>query len=66
MNVNNKRVTQECTCCGKRFDLMYWANGTYTYLDDPCDCEAEFEPADGQPSLREWLEQIGKDGNKNG
>lgn len=64
MNVNCKIVTQECHFCGKRFDLMYWANGTYTYLEEPCECEAEFSPVDGKPTLMEWLEQIKNGGTR--
>lgn len=60
MNRNNKQVKQECSCCGHQFDLMYWANGSYTYLDDPCDCEAEFHPVEGSPTISEWLEQVTK------
>lgn len=52
----HKRVTQECTVCGHQFDLMYHSDGTYTYLDEPCECEAEFIPYG--PSIAEWLEQI--------
>lgn len=59
MAKNCKQVEQQCSCCGHRFSLMYWPNGTYTYLDDPCDCEADFFPLG--PSLSEWLEQIRKE-----
>lgn len=57
MNTQHKRVTQECTVCGHQFDLMYHSNGTYTYMDEPCECEAEFIPLG--PSLAEWLETVG-------
>ena len=59
MNMNCKRVEQQCSCCGHRFFLMYWADGTYTYLDDPCECEAEFFPHG--PSLSEWMEKINRE-----
>ena len=53
-----KQVEQECSCCGHRFWVVYWEDGTYTYLDDPCECEGEFVPLG--PSISEWLEQIRK------
>lgn len=62
MNRQQKIVRQQCNECGCEFDLVYWSDGTYTYLDDTCDCESNFSPVDGQPSLSEWLEQIKKAG----
>ena len=56
MEKNQKIVEQQCSCCSHRFSLMYHLNGTYTYLDDPCDCEAEFYPLG--PSISEWLEEM--------
>ena len=53
-----KQVEQQCLCCGHRFWLMYWADGTYTYLDDPCDCEADYFPLG--PSISEWIAATGK------
>ena len=35
---------------------MYWENGTYTYLDDPCECKTDFSPLGS--SLSEWLEKL--------
>lgn len=61
MNTQHKRVTQECTVCGHQFDLMYHSNGTYTYVDEPCECEAEFIPLG--PSLAEWLETVSEKSN---
>lgn len=56
MNKNYKQVEQQCSCCGERFSLLYWPDGTYTYLDDPCECQAEFFPLG--PSILEWMEQL--------
>ena len=50
-------VLQQCNCCGKHFRLEYMSNGTYSYLDNTCDCESDFTPIDG-PSINEWLEQF--------
>ena len=58
MNRKHKIVEQECSCCGERFWLQYWADGTYTYVGDPCDCEAEFYPIAGSPTILEWLKMI--------
>lgn len=55
-----KQVEQQCSCCGQRFSLIYWEDGKYTYLDDPCNCEAEFFPLG--LSLSEWMESITKEG----
>lgn len=54
--MKTKIVKQQCSCCGHTFDLMYHENGTYTYLDDPCECEAEFFPLG--LSLSEWLGKL--------
>ena len=51
-----KLVEQQCSACGQRFMLAYWEDGTYTYLDDSCSCQAEFFPLG--PSLSEWIEQL--------
>lgn len=51
-----KQVVQQCSVCGHQFSLMYWEDGTYTYLDDPCDCHAEFIPLG--PSISEWIEEM--------
>lgn len=50
-----KIVEQECTACGKTFNLQYKADGLYSYLGKPCECEAPFVPVTG-PSLAQWLE----------
>ena len=55
-------VEQVCECCGRHFWILYHEDGAYDYLDDrgdgPCDCEAEYHPVDGSPSLAEWLESL--------
>ncbi|MBQ6403317.1 MAG: hypothetical protein IJI27_05375 [Oscillospiraceae bacterium] len=51
-------VKQECDCCGKVFTVRYHSNGTYDYVDEPCDCEANFSPVDGEPSISQWLEAL--------
>lgn len=56
MDTKQKIVEQQCTSCGRIFALMYHSNGKYTYLDDPCECEAEFIPLG--PSIYEWIEQL--------
>ena len=52
------RALQECSECGKRFLLLYWDDGSYEYLEEPCECEASFRPTDGELSISEWLEKI--------
>lgn len=56
--MKHKIVKQECECCGHKFSLMYHEDGTYTYLDTPCECEADFYPFG--PSITEWLERINR------
>ena len=61
-----KSANQICSKCGKTFHVFYNAEFDsagnfkyyYDYPVDACDCEAEFSPADGEPSLSEWAEQI--------
>ncbi len=53
-----KQVEQQCANCGERFWLMYWADGTYTYMSDPCDCDADFFPLG--PSISEWIAGLEK------
>ncbi len=47
-----------CDACGEEFLVYYHANGDYEYVTDPCECEAEFHPADGGLSISEWLETL--------
>ena len=51
-------VVQECHSCGAHFTIEYCENGGYDYLDYPCDCDSDFSPAYGEPSISEWLESI--------
>lgn len=48
-------VTMECSQCGHDFLVRYNPDGTYDYKESPCDCEADFYPAEGEPSISEWL-----------
>ena len=57
--MKRKIVKQECWECGHTFSLIYYEDGTYTYLDAPCGCKADFFPLDG-PSITEWLERINR------
>lgn len=58
MNKQHKQVEQQCNKCGKTFWVEYFSDGTYMYLDDPCECESGFSPVPGSPSIGEWLEMI--------
>ena len=51
-------VEQACSRCGHEFIVQYNEDGTYGYLSQVCDCEAEFYPLDGLPSITEWLESV--------
>lgn len=53
-----KTAKQVCEGCGKSFHIMYCSDGTYKYLGETCSCEAGFHPADGEPSISEWLESL--------
>lgn len=46
----------ECCNCGDGFTVEYHADGTYDYVTPGCcECEADFRPADGVPSISAWL-----------
>lgn len=47
-------VMQECSCCGKIFPAIYSKDVSINYTD-ACDCESDFHPVSGQPSIGEWL-----------
>ena len=51
-------VTCECEKCGDVFGVLYMADGSYAYANEPCECEANFHPIDGEPSISEWLESL--------
>lgn len=46
-------VEHICNCCGKHFYLKYCSDGTYEYVGEVCDCEADFHPVEGEPSISE-------------
>jgi hypothetical protein len=53
-----KTVLQACNECNQLFRVEYHSNGSYTYLDNPCDCESDFSPAiTDDPSISEWMEE---------
>lgn len=53
------RVAEQiCSVCGKHFYLKYCSDGTYEYVGKVCDCEADFRPIEGQPSISEWMESL--------
>ena len=56
--MENYTVTQECCSCGERFKVMYYENGWYDYIGTPCECESDFVPTDGEPSICEWIEYL--------
>lgn len=56
--MRNIIVMQQCTQCGKMFPLRYFEDGTLEYISDTCNCEADFEPINGKPSISEWLETL--------
>lgn len=51
-------VTCECAKCGNVFDVLYMADGSYAYANEPCECNADFHPINGEPSISEWLESL--------
>lgn len=56
--MKNKVVMQECICCGQRFPIRYYEDGTIEYIGETCNCESDFEPIDGEPSISEWMETL--------
>lgn len=51
--MKSKVVMQTCTCCGKIFPVEYFENGNIEYIGEPCECECDFEPISGEPSISE-------------
>ena len=49
---------QVCMCCGKIFPVRYLENRNIEYMDEPCECESDFEPISGEPSISEWMETL--------
>ena len=62
--MKNTVVMQECQKCREKFPIAYFEDGTIKYISDTCDCEAGFNPIEGQPSLSEWLETIKENKDK--
>ena len=58
--MKSKVVMQTCTCCGKIFPVEYFENGNIEYIGEPCECESDFEPISGEPSISEWLKTLSK------
>lgn len=58
MNKTYKIVEQICESCGKHFYLNYCSDGTYRYVEGTCDCEADFHPVDGEPTISEWIKTL--------
>lgn len=56
--MKSKIVMQACTCCGKIFAVRYLENGNIEYMDEPCECESDFEPISGESSINEWMETL--------
>jgi len=60
LNENGVNVPCTCSACGKIFVISYRVDGSYEYITEPCECETDFEPCDGYPSISEWLEKVKK------
>lgn len=58
---NNTLAIQKCNQCGTTFAVRYNRDGSYTYYDEPCDCDSDFSPADGELSISEWIERVEKE-----
>ena len=56
--MKTKDVMQICSVCGDEFLLRYCENGAYDYVSEPCGCECDFSPVEGEPSISQWLESI--------
>lgn len=56
--MKSKIVMQACACCGEIFSVRYLENGNIEYMDEPCECESDFEPISGEPSISEWMETL--------
>lgn len=51
-------TVQYCCNCGERFIMRYFEDGCFEFLSETCDCDAAFEPIDGELSMAEWLESL--------
>ena len=57
----NKRFIdcgQSCNACGCQFIIRVFEDGTYDYLTEPCECESEFSPCDGEISISQSVEAL--------
>lgn len=54
------RVMQECEGCGALFYVEYFTDGSYEYVYEVCDCEAEFHPyhSANEPTLSEFVQMF--------
>lgn len=62
MSVLDACFDQVCTCCGKKFPAWYRYDTEkktveITY-ESACECEAEFSPVGGAPSVSEWEQHV--------
>ena len=53
--MNDNVFEQECNECGVRFRVRYFYDGSYEYVDDPCECESGFSPVEGNLSISEFI-----------
>ncbi len=50
------KVMQRCESCGALFYVEYYSDGKYEYMNDVCECEAEFHPHfSDTPTLMEFM-----------
>lgn len=60
MSVLEACYDQVCTCCGKKFPAWYSYDTEKKTVEltyaKACECEAEFSPVGGAPSISEWTE----------
>ena len=53
------KVMQKCEQCGALFWVEYAANGSYEYMNDACECAAEFHPHfSNEPTLSEFVQMF--------
>ena len=53
------KVMQECEDCGALFYIEYSTDGSYEYMNDACECEAEFHPYySNEPALSEFVQMF--------
>ena len=62
MSVLESCYDQVCTCCGRKFRAWYRYDtdkktSEVTY-NAACECEADFSPVGGAPSISEWTDTV--------